>query len=452
MIPFPLKFENRVKNDLFLGEELLTALNTETPTSVRLNPHKTKPNLPFQKEIDWCQNGYYLTERPSFTLDPLFHAGTYYPQEAGSMVLDSILRQLDLPEQPKILDLCAAPGGKSTLIASFLDNKGMLVSNEVINSRAKILRENLSKWGHTNVVVTNNDPEHFEKIPNFFDTIVVDAPCSGEGMFRKDPDARTEWTEDNVQLCAARQKRIVMDVWDSLKAGGYLIYSTCTFNEDENENNVEWLLNNLEAEIVSVELKEPIQKDRIQKGFYCIPGKTATEGFYIAVFQKIGNESKKNKFIRNNDLKLQKDLLDCSKFAKLETCNIFNWNDKLLAFPKDFTNEFLHLQANLHIIKMGTNIGEISRKGIIPHEDLAFNPFLRISEKSNSINLEKDLALKYLHGDTFSINGAMGFQLITFEKEPLGWIKNIGNRFNNLYPKEWRIRMNVDFASAQSTK
>ena len=441
MIPFPIDFENRVKNDSFLSEELLNALNTDAPTSVRLHPLKTNANLPFESSIEWCENGFYLKERPSFTLDPLFHAGTYYPQEAGSMVLDSVLRQLNLPNEPKILDLCAAPGGKSTLIASFLENKGLLVSNEVINSRAKILRENLSKWGYSNVIVTNNDPEHFSKVPDFFDAIVVDAPCSGEGMFRKDPNARTEWTEDNVQLCAARQKRIVMDIWDSLKPGGFLIYSTCTFNEDENEKNVEWFINQLDTQIVNIQLNSPILKDRNQQGFYCIPGKTATEGFYIAVFQKTGTETKKQKFTKKNDLKIQKDALDATKFADLSSSTLFNWNDKLLAFPSDLISEYLHLQANLHIVKMGTNIGEISRKGIIPHEEIALNPFLR--KVDQKINLEKDLALQFLHGDTFSISGPIGFQLITFENEPLGWIKNIGNRFNNLYPKEWRIRMNL---------
>ncbi|MBI1836497.1 MAG: rRNA cytosine-C5-methyltransferase [Flavobacteriia bacterium] len=441
MIPFPIDFETRVKNDPFLGDDLLTALNTQVPTSIRFNPSKTKADLSILETIDWCENGNYLKTRPSFTLDPLFHAGTYYPQEAGSMVLDSVLKQLNLPEQAVILDLCAAPGGKSTLIASYLGNKGMLVSNEVINSRAKILRENITKWGYTNVVVTNNDPEHFSKTPDFFDVIVVDAPCSGEGMFRKDPNARTEWTNENVQLCAARQKRIVMDVWEALKPGGFLIYSTCTFNTAENEENVTWFLNQLEAELIPLNLKTPILKDRNNTGFYCIPGKTETEGFYITVIQKTTDDSKKQKFIKKNDLKIQKDTLDCANYTHLENITLFNWNEKLLAFPSNFIAEFLHLQANFHIVKMGTNVGEISRKGIIPNEELALNSFLR--KYDSTIDLNQDQALQFLHGDTFSITGALGFQLISFQKEPLGWIKNIGNRFNNLYPKEWRIRMKI---------
>lgn len=239
--PFPEAFKQRVENDPFLGTPLLEALNQTAPVSVRLHPLKQKAALTFSEKIAWCEHAFYLKERPSFTLDPLFHAGCYYPQEAGSMVLDTVLKQLDLPSEPSILDLCAAPGGKSTLIASFLNNNGLLVSNEVIQARARILTENTTKWGYTNTVVTNNDPKDFERLNEFFDVIVVDAPCSGEGMFRKDLKARDEWSEENVQICSSRQKRIVMDVWDSLKPGGFLIYSTCTFNSAENEDTISWL-------------------------------------------------------------------------------------------------------------------------------------------------------------------------------------------------------------------
>jgi len=249
---FPLAFAERVSKDKFLGDKLLQTLNTEAPTSIRYNKAKLSNNLIIQQSnspIAWCEFAYYIAERPVFTKDPLFPAGVYYPQKAGSIMLGKVIKQLDLPEEPIFLDLCAAPGGKSTLIASFLNEKGLLVSNEVIQARSKILAENLIKWGNTNTVVTNNDPKDFQRLPELFDVIVVDAPCSGEGMFRKDIKARAEWSEGNVDLCAGRQKRIVMDVWDSLKVDGYLIYSTCTFNEQENEANIEWLLNETNAEL-----------------------------------------------------------------------------------------------------------------------------------------------------------------------------------------------------------
>lgn len=438
---FPTAFENRVIADKFLGEDLLTALNTLPPISIRLNPFKTKTELEFSANVKWCENGYYLNERPVFTLDPLFHAGCYYPQEAGSMFLDTVLKKLNLPDNPFILDLCAAPGGKSTLIASFLNDKGLLVSNEVINSRSKILKENMIKWGVTNSIVTNNDPEHFSKLPDFFDVIAVDAPCSGEGMFRKDPNARNEWSEDNVNLCSARQKRIVMDVWDSLKEGGFLIYSTCTFNEEENENNVTWICKETEGQIVNFDC-EFGTTGRNGIGNYFIPGKTETEGFYIAVIQKLKPTSSSGKWTKKNDFKTIKDKLDLENFADLTNVEIFNWNEKILAFPSELVAEFMYVHANLHIVKMGTQLGEIARKGIIPELDLAFNPFLRKTDNLTS-EVNKDQALQYLHGDTFSLQTANGFRILTYQNEPLGWIKNIGNRFNNLYCKEWRIRMNV---------
>lgn len=440
-IPFDPAFIQRVEKDPFLGAELLVALDTTPPVSVRFHPEKVHSKLDILSEVSWCENAFYLKERPSFTLDPLFHAGSYYPQEAGSMVLDTVLRQLNLPTEPTVLDLCAAPGGKSTLIASFLENKGLLVSNEVIQQRARILKENLNKWGYTNTIVTNNDPKDFERLPDFFDVIVVDAPCSGEGMFRKDPNARSEWSEDNVQLCTGRQKRIVMDVWDSLNPGGFLIYSTCTFNSNENEDNVSWLMDEVGAELIKINVPSPIVEGRNGIGNYCIPGKTETEGFYIAVLQKSDGDRKRQKYMRKGDFVIQKDVMDLSNFAKTDEISIFNWNDKLLALPKGLEDKMLHVQSQLRLQKMGTTLGELAKKGIIPNEELALNPFLNCYQ--GKIELELQQALNYLHGDTFSLAGNQGFQLMTFQNEPLGWIKHLGNRFNNLYPKEWRIRMNV---------
>lgn len=440
-IPFDPAFIQRVEKDSFLGAELLVALDTTPPVSVRFHPEKVHSKLDILSEVCWCENAFYLKERPSFTLDPLFHAGSYYPQEAGSMVLDAVLRQLELPVEPTVLDLCAAPGGKSTLIASFLGNKGLLVSNEVIQQRARILKENLNKWGYTNTIVTNNDPKDFERLPDFFDVIVVDAPCSGEGMFRKDPNARTEWSEDNVQLCTGRQKRIVMDVWDSLNPGGFLIYSTCTFNSNENEDNVSWLMDEVGAELIKIKVPEIIIEGRNGIGNYCIPGKTETEGFYIAVLQKSDGDRKRQKYMRKGDFVIQKDVMDLSNFAKTDEISVFNWNDKLLALPKGLEDKMLHVQSQLRLQKMGTTLGELAKKGIIPNEELALNPFLNCYQEK--IELELQQALNYLHGDTFSLAGNQGFQLMTFQNESLGWIKHLGNRFNNLYPKEWRIRMNV---------
>jgi len=437
----PADFTRRVLNDPFLGSPLIDALNTEPPVSIRHNPWKKKSVLPEAGNIPWSPNGRFLTERPVYTLDPLFHAGCYYPQEAGSQLLSSVLAALELPEEPVVLDLCAAPGGKSTLIASHLNGKGLLVSNEVIQQRSRILKENLTKWGATNVLVSNNDPADFSALPGLFDCIVVDAPCSGEGMFRKDHQARNEWSESNVDLCAARQRRIVMDIWNSLKEDGYLVYSTCTFNTQENEENVAWFARETDAEIVRIPLPYG-KEDRAGSGWYALPNELDTEGFYISVLRKRVASGGKIKPVRNPKLSVAKDLSGLQGFVETNGLTILQWQDYQFGVPASFAALILQLHYHLRIIQVGTELGEVTRKGLIPHEALALNPFVRHPELPR-IELDKDQALSYLHGDTFQIAGRHGFQLMCYEQEPLGWIKHLGNRFNNLYPKEWRIRMNV---------
>jgi len=438
----PSEFTERVKNDPFLGESLLASLETASPTAIRRNPWKTEAPLPVEREIPWSRGGFFLSERPRFTLDPLFHAGAYYPQEAGSQLLDAVLQQLVLPEEPVILDLCAAPGGKSTLIASFLNNHGLLVSNEVINTRAKVLKENLIKWGAVNSLVTNNDPADFARIPDLFDCIVVDAPCSGEGMFRKDPAARDEWSENNVDLCSSRQRRIVMDVWPSLRQGGLLVYSTCTFNAKENEENIAWFAGELDAEIVKIRLQFA-KADRNETGWYALPSEIDTEGFYISVLQKKEGKEVKQKPAKNPQIQFVKDTAFLREFANTENVSVIQWTDFVFAVPSAFTETILQIHQQMRVLKLGTELGQQIRKGFIPHESLALSPFLRLADFPQ-IALTKEQALAYLHGDTFSIEGTHGYKLMTYEKEPLGWIKHLGNRFNNLYPKEWRIRMRID--------
>ena len=438
---FPIDFEKRVINDPFLGEDLLNALNTIPPVSVRLHPRKVKPTLDELRKVSWCEDAVYLKERPIFTLDPLFHAGCYYPQEAGSMVLQHLLKQIDLKEDPMVLDLCAAPGGKSTLIASFLENRGVIVSNEIISSRARILKENMTKWGYTNTMVTNNDPADFERLPHFFDLIVVDAPCSGEGMFRKDINSRNEWSQANVDNCALRQKQIVEDVWDALKPGGLLIYSTCTFNEQENEENVKWITAELDAELVEIDLPQELIPGRNGIGAYCIPGKTESEGFYLALIQKGEGNVQRTRFTRKKEFRREKDTKGLQEFVHLNGIQVINWNVQLIAIPESQEDNMLHVQAQMRIVKMGTFLGEYTRKGLLPNEELALNPFLL--NFSNRVELDHNQALRFLHGDTFQLNISNGYQLATYSGQPLGWLKQVGNRFNNLYPKEWRIRMNI---------
>ncbi len=445
MQSLPDKFIQRLNDNFPKAEVLIPALDTQSPVSIRLNPNKKRDlnQLEFEEKVTWCEQGHYLKSRPKFTLDPLFHAGCYYPQEAGSMYIESVFKSLSLNDAPVVLDLCAAPGGKSTLLATLLNNHGALISNEVIRSRAFILAENVTKWGYSNCLVTNNDPKDFSALKGSFDVILIDAPCSGEGMFRKDLKSRDEWSEDNANMCSARQKRIVMDVWDSLKENGYIIYSTCTFNPDENENNIAWLLEELNCEVVPMPLFENMQSDSKGYGVYFIPGFTKTEGFYCCLLQK--KESiKLNSRIKLEILTNLKSKDNISPFIN-KTNSLSFWQEGEFTYgAMPTTLDFYRQnQKRLKWMKTGVKLGENQRKGFIPDIELALNPSLINQE--NAIELTEEQALKYLHGDTFELDSTVGIQLVTYKNQPLGFIKHLGNRFNNLYPKEWRIRMDLKF-------
>lgn len=439
--PLPPAFIERIKADPFLDSQLLDALDSTVPISIRFNRHKA-PNMILDKPISWCPLAKYLDERPSFTLDPLFHAGKYYPQEAGSMMLDQVLRQLELPDEPVVLDLCAAPGGKSTLIADFLDEKGLLVANEVIQSRSQILKENLTKWGSTNTIVTNNDPADFKRLPHFFDLIVVDAPCSGEGMFRKDHLARNEWSPEHVDFCASRQKRILSDVWDSLAPSGFLIYSTCTFNTKENESIVAWLKENNAIDLVQLNYS-PYKTGRDQIGAYALPSEQQTEGFYIVALQKSNSGKRiKRPKLKKVALSRTKDSSPFMSYFNDPAFEIWNWNDRHFALPSQHIETFKIIQEQLKIVKFGTEVGALFKGKLLPDQALAFCPHLLIYKER--IELTLDQALHYLKGETFDLPATKGIYLVCYQNLPLGWIKHLGNRFNNLYPSHWRIRMRLD--------
>ncbi len=443
LIELPKAFVERIEHENFYPSTLLQALNGVSPISIRQHPQKTIHAFEVSTKISWCEGGDYLSERPSYTLDPLFHAGCYYPQEAGSMNLDGIMRQLDLHEDPIVLDLCAAPGGKSTLLAAFLRGKGLLLANEPVPNRATILKENLIKWGYKNTIVVSNKPSDFEALPFHFDVIAVDAPCSGEGMFRKDQNSRSEWSPSNADMCAVRQQDILTEIWPSLSENGYLIYSTCTFNTTENEGVVRFAQNELGATRIDLTVDEHLKNGRDGLGYYCLPGTVETEGFYFVVLQKKTStrDSKariKAKSTICHDLKIVESFVDVAKEDA-----VLLWENKLFLHPKKFTDHFLAAQANLRIMKFGTELGEIAKKGLIPHHALAMqvnsNPL-----KKASIELDKTTALSYLKGDAIKVDGALGWVTVTYKNQALGWINNLGTRSNNLYPKAWRIRMKTD--------
>ncbi|HEV7621873.1 MAG TPA: RsmB/NOP family class I SAM-dependent RNA methyltransferase, partial [Flavisolibacter sp.] len=281
----------------FNRQQFIRAHEEKLPlTSIRINPAKISfeefrnvSEFSFLKQVPWSAYGYYLNQRPSFTFDPLFHAGCYYVQEPSSMFVEQALKQLmDLSKPLKVLDLCAAPGGKSTHIQSLLSKESLLVTNEVIKSRCNILIDNIIKWGADNVIVTNNDPVAFQKLPGFFDIILVDAPCSGSGLFRKDEDAINEWSSNNVQLCCQRQQRILADVLPALRENGLLIYSTCSYSKEEDEDIMNWLEDEFELknEPLNIQPGWNIIETEIPFGYRFFPDQVEGEGLFLACFRK----------------------------------------------------------------------------------------------------------------------------------------------------------------------
>lgn len=442
-------FETRMRESLKNDWDLFNAIhNQSSPVSIRLHPHKNRIEESLAP-VPWSEYGKYLSVRPVFTLDPSFHAGAYYVQEASSMFLEQVFRQvLDAAEKIKVLDLCAAPGGKSTHIASLINPESLLVSNEVIRSRSNILAENLQKWGNNNVVVTNNDPEDFKKLSGFFDLMVVDAPCSGEGLFRKDPDAMKEWSEENVLLCSKRQQRILHDVWPALKENGILIYSTCTYNTLENEENLQWLKQNHEVEFLSLSINPTWNIDVVNDngimGYRFYPHKVQGEGFFISVIRK--KESTESIRIKNQKggfaSPSKKMLEKIQSWVKSPESKTFIQREDLIQFySREHATAIELLARSLRIVTAGTFLGTVKHEKIIPEHSLALSLELN-KDPFQSLDLTKEEALHYLRKENLNLSFPQkGFSLVMYEGLPLGWVNVLDNRINNLYPAEWRIRM-----------
>ena len=422
----------------------------EKITSIRLNPLKgrSKPIFNCMKPVPWCDQGYYLEERPVFTLDPLYHAGCYYVQEASSMFLAHVMQEIGFAEEAvRALDLCAAPGGKSTLMNSYLGKHSLLVSNEVIKSRANILSDSMLRWGTSNVVVTNNDPSAFSRLPGYFDLMVVDAPCSGSGMFRKDPQAIDEWSLSNVKLCRDRQKRILAESLETLKTGGYLVYSTCSYSKEENEDVVDWLITQYDFVPFCIKIDPTwnIEESRSEEhgapGYRFYPHRVKGEGFFIAVLRK---EAEQATFSRRRG-KEEKNLVPNEVLRHwiiaADENTTFMHNDNIHVFPKRYAEDLKWLQEVLYIKQAGTNIGKWIGRELVPSHDLACSINIRPDLPAKELTL--DCTLQFLRKESLSIDifdgVKSGWCLVQYKGVNIGWVKVLSNRINNYYPKEIRI-------------
>lgn len=518
----PSEFIERTRQ--LMGEAecnaLCRALQADEPVSIRTNTGKNAPAPPQVHPVPWTDNGFYLNRRPAFTFDPLFHAGFYYVQEAASMfIAQAVRRYVNRPVV--MLDLCAAPGGKSTLVRNCLPQGSLLVANEVMRARSQVLAENLIKWGNPEVIVTNNDPADFSRLEERFDVILTDVPCSGEGMFRKDDRAISEWSSEGVELCWKRQRRIVADIWPCLKQGGILIYSTCTFNREENEDNVAWIASTLGAEVLPVDTETEwgITGNLTGEDFPVyrfLPHHTSGEGLFVAVLRKkpdseAGNSCFTGENTRreeadgchagnggewfadgispSGDSKEEKPASVYSRRTIAETIYTdaerrgrkaegfrkggkgkamqkgskvsgvsfpketeawiqhagnfsFRMEDTLaIAIPADYAGFYDELKESLRILHAGITLAELKGKDWMPSHTLAMSTVL-CKDAFPQTDLTLAQALSYLRREAIILDSSVpkGYVLVTYRHVPLGFVKNLGNRANNLYPQEWRIR------------
>lgn len=468
MTTLPPSFEAYTRQ--LMGPELYARLErglTEEPTtSIRLNPFKamlTPATIEAMAEqgqalpIPWCAEGCYLDSRPNFTFDPLFHAGLYYVQEASSMFVAHVLRQL-IHTPVLMLDLCAAPGGKTTAARAALPEGSLLFANEPTRLRASVLSENVQKFGHPDMVVTHNFPADYQKSGMIFDVVLADVPCSGEGMFRKDATAIDEWSPQHVEKCRQLQRSIIEDIWPCLAEGGLLIYSTCTFNAHEDEENANWIAETLGADFIAIDThKEWNITGSLTDGhpmYRFIPGKTRGEGLFMAVLRKHGSAAnaldtalattKRTSRKRHQDKgKSQKNNDTTTLVAQWLNGQfmVSNHGGHLVAIPQHWHAIYEEAYNKLHILHAGVGLGWEKGKDLVPDASLALS--IRCNKHAfPRTEVSYADAIRFLRKEavTLPLDTPRGLVVLTYHGHALGFVKNIGNRANNLYPQEWKVK------------
>lgn len=434
-----------------LSPEFLTRLQQDYPhdyakrlaafsdsLGVSVNRHPRKYTAAFRSQaLPWNESGILLQERPAFVYDPWFHGGAYYVQEAGSQLAGKLFSMLEIPEHPLVLDLCAAPGGKTVHLANLLAGRGVLVSNEPIKTRVGVLQENLSKAGWDNCIITQSDPSVFQGLEALFDVILVDAPCSGEGMFRKSEEAREHWSPDLVRFCAARQHRLLEDIWPALKPGGFLLYSTCTLNQQENEAQLDALLKHPDAKTVAVKLPDTwglAEGKSDTSCWYNWPGNAGGEGFFLGLVQKKGQADEQREPSKTSS---QKRKETTRPVWLADTAHLVDMEGSLFAISEAALRPSGQLKP-VRVIHAGTRVGAFIGNKFKPDPELALSVHFN-TEKTAALSLDE--ALAFLCGDGIMPETATeGWNAVSYEGLPLGWINHLGKRSNNLWPAPWRIR------------
>ncbi len=451
MIDLPESFVKRIKSDLGEVEaaQLCAALDGNAPISIRYNPLKCS-DIPHDKQIGWSQFGHYLESRPSFTLDSDFHAGLYYVQEASSQFIGHILSDEETLGA-KVLDMCAAPGGKTTLYSTLVGADGLVVANDIDKGRVAVLADNVRKWGVGNTLVSCNQPQQIAQAKGWFDIVAVDAPCSGEGMFRRGDIAREEWSENSVNICAQRQKEILESAWQTLRPGGVMIYSTCTFNHTENEGVLEWFDSEYSEQTdsyqdVTIEDSWGIVAGRVGdfQTFRFYPHRAKGEGLFVSVVRK-SSDSK----CKKANLKSRKKIMTQLDRASTKECEKWVKNPKSLHFSLIADRVYMHPQScwedirilseSLNIIYSGVAMGQIFKGKLKPDYALALYYNLN-RENISCVEVGDDDVLNYLRKTTIEHNQfSEGINLVVARGAAVGFVKRIGARVNNLYSNSLRI-------------
>ncbi|MDO4759110.1 MAG: rRNA cytosine-C5-methylase [Rikenellaceae bacterium] len=450
----PDRFVARLREQLGAdeAESLCAALDTPPSVAVRLHPMRGAAcSLPLAEAVPWSERGHYLSERPSFTLDTAFQGGAYYVQEASSQFVERLL-PADIAGA-RLLDMCAAPGGKTTLYATAVGASGLVVANEIDRKRVLALADNVRKWGLGNVAVTCGDSAAAARMESWYDVVAIDAPCSGEGMFRKDDQAREEWSEQNVRLCAARQDEILENGWRALKGGGTLLYSTCTFNREEDEGSLERFLASYADEVeeapeVVVDPAWGIVTGRVGafQTFRFMPHKARGEGFFAAV-------ARKSSEVGGGRLPKAKRAV-ITPVAKGDVTELKRWlqepermtfgmaGDTCYAWFAEQAEAVKRLSEQLSVLYSGVAMGQIFKGKLKPEQALAH--FVGLNREALPVaELNRDEALAYLRKQEVAADRfGEGMNLVACETLPLGFAKRIGARVNNLYPNALRILKN----------
>lgn len=431
------------------ADTLLAALDEPATVSVRANTLKGAYPKADARRVPWCESGFYLSSKPLFAADPAWHQGMYYVQDASSMVYAEAVRRVykrffDGVSGLRYLDACAAPGGKTGCAVEALPADAFVVANELDRHRANILVENMTRTGAVNVAISSTDAARFGAVASSFDIIAVDAPCSGEGMMRKEPEAVSQWSQTLISECADRQRYILRNIWPALKPGGVLLYSTCTFNRMENEETASFIVSELGGEAVDLGLDDFAG---VLPGYRFTPGFIEGEGLFIAAFRKTDGDASSAKKKKKRIIIPSRPSAFVSSVLNTDGLSEVSYGGAQWVVPEAHADFVDTLSGATGLLRPGLCVATVKGRDLVPTHDLALSVLLR-RDSFPVFELDYRSAISYLRGEGFSEMPSglpRRYVLAEYSGRPLGFVKNVGRRANNLYPDPWRLRLDLRY-------